>query len=101
MANFDLSCLLILAVSAYRNVLFVYIILTLLQSLADLRLPDPIRPAASFVYDVCEPFLRLFRGLLPTVRLGGMGLDLSPIIAFIVLQIVGAVLVRIFGPCLI
>lgn len=68
--------------------LFLFIILSFLQSLADLRLPDVVRPAATFVYDICEPFLRLFRGLLPAIRMGGMGLDLSPIIAFIVLIIV-------------
>ncbi len=85
--NLDPERLILFAISAYRSVLFVYIILTLLQSLADLRLPDVLRPAASFVYDVCEPFLRLFRGLLPAVRLGGMGLDLSPLIAFVVLLI--------------
>ena len=88
--------LLLFAIRAYRGILFVYIILTLLQSLADLRLPDPLRPAASFVYDVCEPFLRLFRGLLPAVRMGGMGLDLSPLIAFVVLLIAEFVVIAIF-----
>ena len=83
----DPEQLILFAIRAYRSILFVYIILTLLQSLADLRLPDVLRPAASFVYDVCEPFLRLFRGLLPSVRMGGMGLDLSPLIAFVVLLI--------------
>ena len=86
--DFDVRVLILFAISAYRTILFVYIILTLLQSLADLRLPDILRPAASFVYDVCEPFLRLFRGLLPAVRMGGMGLDLSPLVAFVVLYIV-------------
>ena len=85
--DLDPELLILFAIRAYRSVLFVYIILTLLQSLADLRLPDVLRPAASFVYDVCEPFLRLFRGLLPAVRMGGMGLDLSPLIAFVVLLI--------------
>jgi uncharacterized protein YggT (Ycf19 family) len=33
-------------------------------------------------------------GLLPAVRLGAMGLDLSPIIAFIVLYIIEQVLIR-------
>jgi YggT family protein len=84
----DVRLLILFAIGAYRNLLFIFIILSLLQSLAGLRLPDPLRPAASFVYDCCEPFLRLFRGLLPAMRMGGMGLDLSPLIAFIVLYIV-------------
>ncbi len=91
----DARLLLLFAVRAYRGVLFAYIILNLLQSMAGLSLPDVLRPAARFVYDVCEPFLRVFRGLLPAVRLGGMGLDLSPIIAFIVLIIVERVLQQV------
>ena len=93
--GFDVEVLILFAIRAYRSILFVYIILTLLQSLADLRLPDLLRPVASFVYDVCEPFLRLFRGLLPAIRLGGMGLDLSPIIAFVVLMILEFVVAAI------
>ncbi len=93
--DFDFRILLLLAVRAYRSVLFAYIILTLLQSLADLRIPDVLRPAINFVYDICEPFLRLFRGLLPALRLGGMGLDLSPVIAFIVLFILEEILRRV------
>lgn len=63
--------------------------------MAGLTLPDALRPAARFVYDACEPFLRVFRGLLPAVRMGGMGLDLSPIIAFLVLYIVERILVQV------
>ncbi len=87
--------LLLFAISAYRTLLFVYIIVQLLQSLADFRVPDPLRPALNFVYDICEPFLRLFRGLLPAVRMGGMGLDLSPLIAFLVLFIVEGIVSRV------
>lgn len=93
--NFDIRILILFAVSAYRTMLFVYIIVTLLQSLADLRFPDVVRPAVNFVYDVCEPFLRLFRGLLPAPRMGGMGLDLSPLIAFLALYILEEVLKRV------
>lgn len=91
----DARLLIIFAVRAYRGVLFAYILLSLLQSMAGLSLPDFLRPAARFVYDICEPFLRVFRGLLPAVRLGAMGLDLSPIIAFIVLFIVERILVEV------
>jgi YggT family protein len=40
------------------------------------------------VHDLTEPVLRLVRGLLPPVRMGTMGLDLSPIIVFIALFVV-------------
>ena len=87
---------LIFAVGVYGSVLFAYIIITLLQSLAGLRIPDWLRPAVNFVYDLCEPFLRVFRGLIPSVGMGGMGLDLSPILAFLTLIVVRLLLHRVF-----
>src|SRR5919199_4982215 len=41
-----------------------------------------------FLYDVVDPYLRLFRRLLPGLSVGGLGLDLSPIFATITLIIV-------------
>lgn len=72
------------ALEAYRNLLFVRIILSWLP----ISPPDWLRPAFNFLYDVTEPVLRLFRGLLPSVNLGGMGLDLSPILAFLAVEVV-------------
>jgi YggT family protein len=40
------------------------------------------------VHDLTEPVLRPVRGLLPPVRMGAMGLDLSPIIVFIALGVI-------------
>lgn len=46
-----------------------------------------------FVTEVTDPFLRIFRRFIPPLRLGGISLDLSPIVAILVLQIVGGILV--------
>ena len=45
-----------------------------------------------FLYDVVEPYLRLFRRILPSLNLGGLGLDLSPIVAIIGLYVVNAII---------
>jgi len=42
-----------------------------------------------FVTDVTDPYLNLFRRILPPVRMGPGALDLSPIVATFVLIIVG------------
>jgi len=42
-----------------------------------------------FVTDVTDPYLNLFRRILPPVRIGAGALDLSPIVATFVLIIVG------------
>jgi len=49
----------------------------------------------SFTYDATEPFLNLFRKVIPMVNLGGMGLDLTPIIALIVLGIIQRIIISI------
>jgi uncharacterized protein YggT (Ycf19 family) len=36
---------------------------------------------------ICEPYIGLFRKIVPTVGAGGVGLDLSPLVAILVLQI--------------
>jgi YggT family protein len=44
-----------------------------------------------FVTDVTDPYLNLFRRILPPVRLGPGALDLSPIVATFVLIIVSTI----------
>jgi YggT family protein len=44
-----------------------------------------------FVTDVTDPYLNLFRKILPPVRLGPGALDLSPIVATFVLIIVSTI----------
>jgi YggT family protein len=46
-----------------------------------------------FVSDVTDPYLNLFRRILPPVRMGPGALDLSPIVATFVLIIVGQIVV--------
>jgi YggT family protein len=74
----------------------VYIILILLYILANLLLSFGMRPPYSrafdavlgFLRDVSEPYLRVFRKFIPAI---GM-FDLSPMIAIIVLYIVGTLI---------
>ena len=46
-----------------------------------------------FLYDVCEPYLRLFRRVLPSFG----GFDLSPMVAVFVLWIVEQIVVRLIN----
>jgi YggT family protein len=48
-----------------------------------------------FVSDVTDPYLNLFRRILPPVRMGPGALDLSPIIATIVLIFVSSIVARL------
>jgi uncharacterized protein YggT (Ycf19 family) len=62
-------------VGVYVIVIFVYILTSWIQ------LPYSLRPVQRFLYDVCDPYIRLWRRFLPS-----MGpLDLSPMVAVIAL----------------
>jgi len=45
----------------------------------------PVRTVLDLLEDVTEPVLKPLRALIPPVRAGGMGLDLSMIVAFVIL----------------
>ena len=89
-------------VAHYVSDLFgVYIAMILIYILANFVFAFGLRPAYSrtldavlgFLRDVCEPYLRIFRRLIP-----GMGMiDLSPIIALIVLGVVRAIVVGLIS----
>lgn len=86
-------------VANYVDALFeVYILLIFLYILLNLLFSFGMRPPYSrvtdavlgFLRDVCEPYLRIFRRLIPPI---GM-FDFTPIIAILVLYIVRTIVVN-------
>jgi YggT family protein len=57
-----------------------------------------LNAGVKFVSDVTDPYLNLFRRVLPPVRMGPGALDLSPIVATFVLIIVGSIVVGLIDP---
>ena len=53
--------------------------------------PEALRPLYGFLFTITDPPLRLVRPLIPPVRMGGMALDLSPILILVLLQVLIAV----------
>ena len=85
-------------IADYVDALFlVYIILIFVRILLSWIPRIPYNPTLSavigFINDVTNPYLNLFRRFLPPVGGGGFALDLSPIIATIVLFIARAIIV--------
>jgi YggT family protein len=52
-----------------------------------------LRAVIDFIHEVTDPYLNLFRRIIPPLGGGGFALDLSPILAIIVLFIVQALVV--------
>ena len=72
-----------MALGAYNVVLFARIIMSWLRP----PVSGPLRTIWELVFDLTEPALRLVRGLFPMVQAGGMGLDFSPILVFVILGV--------------
>jgi YggT family protein len=80
-------------VKIYTFLIFLYIVTQLLFSIG-------VRPPYSrtmdvvlgFLRDVCEPFLRIFRRVIPAFG----GIDLSPILAIFTLYLVNRIVVQGF-----
>ena len=76
-------------IGLYWLVIFVFIITSWL------RLPysPTLNRIQRFLYDVCEPYLRLFRRLLPSTG----AIDLSPMLALITLIVIDRLLIWILN----
>jgi uncharacterized protein YggT (Ycf19 family) len=75
--------------------IYVYVLLIFVYILTSwVRLPySPwVRRLSDFLRDVCEPYLRLFRRILPPLG----PLDLSPVVAIVLLFLVKDVIDRLF-----
>jgi YggT family protein len=80
------------------TLIYVYTLLIILYIVINLLFSVGVRPPYSrsidavlgFLRGVCEPFLRIFRRIIPSFG----GLDFSPILAIVTLQIVNSVVVN-------
>jgi YggT family protein len=85
-----------------QTLMLVYLILIFIRILTSWipRMPYNRYLAAflKFVSDVTDPYLNLFRRILPPVRMGPGALDLSPIVATFVLIIVSSIVVGLIRP---
>jgi YggT family protein len=52
------------------------------------RPPDAIRPVVNVINMLTLPVFRVVRPLIPPIRIGGMALDLSAIVIFILLALI-------------
>jgi uncharacterized protein YggT (Ycf19 family) len=74
-------------ISVYVLLIFVYILTSWIQ------LPYSLNPVQRFLSDVCEPYLRIWRRILPSFG----PLDLSPIVAFFGLIVLREILNNILN----
>ena len=90
-ARTEIAGVLSAIIYVYTIIIIVYIVIQLLFA-AGLRPPYSRTSNAvlQFLRDTVEPFLRLFRRLLPSFG----GFDFSPILAIITLQLINSIVVE-------
>ena len=89
-------------VADYVGALFlVYLILIFIRILLSWvpRMPyyPWLRACVDFVHQVVDPYLNIFRRVIPPLGGGGFAIDISPILATLVLLIVGRVVVALIA----
>jgi YggT family protein len=80
------------------TLIYVYTLLIILYIVVQLLFAAGLRPPYSrttdailgFLRDICEPFLRIFRRLLPSFG----GFDFSPILAILTLSIFNSIVIQ-------
>ena len=78
-----LGNILVTACNVYIGIIFIYILMSWLPAMNGW-----IRDIYQALGAICDPYLDIFRRIIPPVGGGGMGIDFSPVIAVIVLEIV-------------
>lgn len=78
--------LLSLVIQAAFIVLIAYVVFSFVP-----RPPDPLVPVVRGVRSVVDPMLAPIRRVLPPLRLGGVGIDLSIIVLFVLLSLLSGI----------
>ncbi len=65
--------------------LYLYTWLIIIRAVVSWSRPDPGHPLVGLLVKITEPILKPLRALVPPSKLGGI--DLSPILAIVVIQI--------------
>ena len=88
----EVVCVLI---SAYTVILLIRVILSWAVTLG-WRPPysGPVRKVLDLLDDVTEPLLKPLRALIPPIRAGAVGLDVSILVAFVILAVLQMAICR-------
>ena len=81
----EIRLFVVVFVSVYSLLIIVYVLTSWV------RLPYSLSPVQRFLDDVCEPYLRLWRRVLPSAG----PLDFSPIVALAALWILEQIVLRV------
>jgi YggT family protein len=82
----------------YIILIFARVLLSWVESIGRVPYSSTFRPVLDFVTQTTDPYLNLFRRVLPPLGGRGFALDLSPIVGIFVLFVLQAVVVNAIDP---
>ena len=85
-----LSIILIKLLQLVSTLLTMYMWVVIISALLSWVNPDPYNPIVRFLRNITDPVYARIRRLMPFVVVGGM--DLSPVVVIVAVQILGALL---------
>lgn len=81
-------------INVIHTILTLYSLAIILNSFIGMMV-DPYHPVAKFLRQITEPVLSPIRRILPAVQAGGSYLDLSPMVALLLLWVFERILIAI------
>ncbi len=85
-----LTIILVKLVQLVSTLLNLYMWVVIISALLSWVNPDPYNPIVRFLRNITDPVYERIRRLMPFVVVGGM--DLSPVVVIVAVQILGALL---------
>ena len=80
--------LIVIVLELFLVLLIVYSILSWYLAYARVSYDSPAYKLNRVLSSVCDPILRPIRRVIPTARIGGVGLDLSVLVLFLLIQVI-------------
>jgi YggT family protein len=80
--------------TVYFILIITRIVLSWIQQFRPLPYNLTLRAVIGFIEESVDPYLNVFRRFIPPLRVGGAGIDLSPILAIFLLLIVQSIVVN-------
>ena len=81
----------------YLILIFARIVLSWIQQFRPLPYNLALRAVVGFIEESVDPYLNVFRRIIPPLGGRGMAIDLSPILAIIVLMVVQSIVVDLIA----
>jgi YggT family protein len=80
--------LIVVVLELFLIVLIVYSLLSWYLAYARVSYDSPAYKVNRVLSSICDPILRPIRRIIPTARIGGVGLDLSVLVLFLLIQVI-------------